>query len=133
MRLELLAEILEEEGLGVRGESIFIHRLDADTLNAIMLRAPLDGVPVDPNLPNYFHHHIQAIVRASDQVSGDELMKKVMKTLTIYNRLFYDTSGNLLMQLNHLIPHTLPRVYPQLDSQGIEWSMDFNTNYVMPL
>ena len=35
-------------------------------------------------------------------------------------------------ELCRLVPRTLARVYPRLDGQGIEISVDFNTNYVMP-
>lgn len=132
MRLDLLAKLLEDASLGVCGTSIFLHRLDADTAQGIMLRLPLDGAPIDTNLPGYYKHSIQVVVRARDQATGDTLSRNVQAALTIYKRSFFDVGGGLLMKINHLIPKTLPRVYPQLASQSIEWSMDFNANYVMP-
>ena len=133
MRIDLIAQIIEDEGLGTIGVDIFAYRMDADCHQGILLRAPLDGVPVNVELPNYFKHSLQVVVRSPDQQTGDALAAALQKLLTIYNRVFLDDSGALLMQLNHLVPRTLPRVYPRLDGQGIEWSMDFNTNYVMPL
>ena len=136
MRLDIIAQILADAGLGTIGganPTIFVTRMPSECTIGIMLRSPLDGVPVDANLPNYFHHHIQVVIRHNEQVAGDALAAQVQKTLTFYNRKFLDNDGKLVMQINHLFPVTLPRVYPTLDSLSIEWSMDMNTNYVMPL
>lgn len=132
MRLDLLAQVLADANIGTIGTDIFVYRMDADCKQGIMLRAPLDGVPVDVNLPEYYKHSLQIVVRAADQLTGDDLMKRTIAALTMYKRIFNDTDGNLLMQVNHLVARTLPRVYPRLDGQGIEWSVDLNTNYVMP-
>jgi hypothetical protein len=133
MRLDLLAQVLADASLGAIGTSIFVYRMNADCKQGIMLREPLIGVPVDPNLPNYFKHNVQVIVRAPDQATGDALAKNAMKALTFYNRMFFDGDNNLQMQVNHLFPKILPVVYPRLDGQGIEWSVDMDANYVMPV
>lgn len=133
MRLDLIAQIIEDAKLGTIGVDIFVHRMDADCKQGIVLRMPLSGVPVDSGLPNYYKSSLQVIVRSPDQQTGDAIMISLVKLLTIYNRLFYDDSNNFQMQINHFIPRTLPCVYPRLDGQGIEWSIDFNINYVMPL
>ena len=133
MRYDLIVGALQTAGVGVVGTNLFVHRMDADCKLGIMVRGPIDGVPVDVDLPNYYKHSMQLIVRAADQLTGDALMASAIAALTTQQpRVFNDSNGNLLMQLNHLVPRTLPRVYPRLDGQGIEISVDFNTNYVMP-
>jgi len=133
MKLEILAQVLVDAGLGTIGTDIFVHRLGADCKQGIMLREPLAGIPVDQNLPDYYKHDIQMIVRASDQAAGDTLATNAMKALTFYNRIFNDINGALVMKVNHIYPKYLPVTYPRLDGQGIEWSVDINTAYVMPL
>ena len=133
MRLDLIIGLLQTANLGVIGTNIFVHRMGPDCKQGILIREPLTGATVDVDLPNYFKHDIQAIIRYGDQAAGDALAMSVMKTLTFYNMIFNDANGNLLMQVNHLIPRKLPVVYPRLDGQGIEWSIDFNANYVMPI
>jgi hypothetical protein len=133
MRLDLLAQLLQDAGVGTIGEDIFVHRMDADTVRGVLLREPLDGVPVDANIPDYFKHNIQVIVREVDQAAGDALATRTRKALTFYNREFLDNANVLQMKVNQLYPRTLPRPYPRLQGDGIEWSMDMFANYVMPV
>jgi hypothetical protein len=132
MKLELLAQVLQDAGYGTVAQNIFVHSMDADCKQGILLRNPLDGVPVDVNLPGYYKHSVQIIVRSPDQATGDVLISNAAAALTMYGRVFNDNSGKLLMKINHLVPRTLPRRYPRLDGQGIEWTLDLNSNYVMP-
>lgn len=133
MKLELLAQVLEDAGLGTIGTDIFVHRMDAECPRGIMLRDPLDGTPVDPNLPGYYRSKLQAIVRATAQADGDTLSKQVGRALKMFNRRFTDpVSGELLLKINHIYPSQLPITYPRMEGQGIEWSLNFVTSYVQP-
>jgi hypothetical protein len=132
VKLELLAQVLQTAGLGTIGTDIFVHHMEGDDVNAIMLRTPLDGIPIDPNLPDYYHHDIYLTVRAPDYVTGDAKVKAAVAALTISKRSFVNGSGVLLMHINEMIARTLPRNYPRLDSEGIEWAVDIYCNYVMP-
>lgn len=131
MRLDLLSQLLEDAGLGVQGQTIFIHRMDAECNQGIMLRMPIAGVPSNPELPLYYKATFQAIIRAQAQAAGDLLAKQVADTLTIYNREFFDTSNNFLMQIKQMYPDRLPIVYPRSVGHDVEWSVNFHTDYVM--
>jgi hypothetical protein len=132
MKLEILAKVLEDAGIGTIGETIFVHRMDAETNVGILLRNPLDGTPVDPNLPGYYRSKLQAIVRHTTQQAGDELTGRVGKALKMFNRRFTGPGGELVMKINHIFPSQLPITYPRLPGQGIEWSLNFTTSYVQP-
>jgi hypothetical protein len=132
MKLELLAQVLQDADCGVIGETIFVHRMDAETRIGILLRNPLDGTPVDPNLPGYYRSKLQAIVRHDSQAEGDLLADKVGKALKMFNRRFTGPGNQLVMKVNHIFPSQLPITYPRLPGQGIEWSLNFTTSYVQP-
>lgn len=133
MRLDILAQLLEDTGLGVQGQSIFIHRMDAECTKGILLRLPIAGVETDFNLPDYYRAEFQAIVRAQIQAEGDVLAKSVTAALTFYNRDFFDTNGVFQLQVKQMYPAKLPIVYPRSDGHGIEWSLNFCAAYVQPL
>lgn len=131
MKIELLTKWLEDGGLGTRGVDIYAHRMDADCKKGIVLRLPLEGVKHDWNLPGYHKADIQAIVRAAKQTEGDALSEQVTARMTMYNKDFFDESDNLVMIVKQMLPRNLPIVYPRSDGQGIEWSIDFATAWVM--
>jgi hypothetical protein len=132
MRLDLIAKLIADGGYGTLGTDIFINRMTADCRRGLMIRLPLDGIPIDPDLPNYYKGDMQLIVRAETQAAGDALSANLQKLLTIYNRTLLNTDSSFAMKINHMIPRTLPRCYPTLEGDGIEWSTDFNVNYVLP-
>lgn len=131
MRLDLLAKVLEDAGLGQRGTDIFVHRMPADVQKGILLRLPLDGVPRDAELPGYFKTEFQAIVRDIEQGAGDDKAARVKTALEMYRRRF-EEGGELLMQVNHIYLEQLPIVYMRSEAQGIEWSLNFWASYTMP-
>jgi hypothetical protein len=131
MRLDIIAKILEDAGLGVQGQSIFIHRMGEEVAQGILIRVPIVGTPVNPELPDYYKGEVQVIVRASTQAVGDGLAKQVMDLLTIYNRDFYDAQGVFQFQIKQMYPMKLPIVYPRSTGYATEWSMNMHLDCVM--
>jgi Bacteriophage minor capsid protein len=130
MRLDLLAQYLQDQNLGVQGQTIFVHRMPANVTEGILLRAPLAGVKIDWNLPGYLKHEIQVIVRANVQDRGDTLAKQVSDALTLYRRTFNDATGAKAMFVHQMLPNALPIVYPRAaNGQEIEWSINIDCNY----
>jgi hypothetical protein len=132
MRLELLAQVLQDAGIGMIGTDIYVHSMPADVETGVMLRNPLAGTKVDPGLPGYYRSRLQAIVRAQAHADGDQLADRVAKALEMGKRLFNDTDGKLLMQVNYIYLDQLPIVYPWTPANVLEWSLNFVTSYVQP-
>ncbi len=132
MKLELIAKVLEDAGLGTRTTDIFVHSMPADVQQGIMLRDPLSGTPVDPDLPDYYRGKLQVIIRSTTHAAGEDLAKRVGQSMKMFNRKFYDLDGALEMKVNHIFPAQLPIVYPHTPSRSIEWSLNFVTSYVQP-
>lgn len=133
MRLDLLAKELESLNLGTTSGpavDIFVHRMSEECAEGILLRNPLDGVPIDQNLPGYHKSGLQAIVRGKVQSAGDIKSKAVVHALTMYRRNFYE-NGNLAMEVKQLYPTKLPIVYMRSDGRTIEWSLNFHADYVL--
>jgi hypothetical protein len=132
MNLDVIMKIISDAGLGVEGSTLFQHRMPAEKKTGILLRNPLDGIPINPELPDYVRGKLQVIVRNSDQGKGDQLSNKIMKLLTIYNKDYSDADGHLLVSIKQMYPSTLPVVYPRSDGNGIEWSINFDYSAVIP-
>jgi hypothetical protein len=132
MRYDLIASLLQTEGFGVPGTDIFIHRMDAETDAGILIRGPLDGIPVDNNLPDYYRGSLQIIVRNPDQQTGDALALRLQSSITMGRRLFTNPDGSLAMDVKQIYLAKLPIVYLRSVGRSIEWSLNFKTFYCLP-
>jgi hypothetical protein len=131
MRIDLLADILADAGIGAPGQDIYEEEMPADVRAGVLIKLPLQGVPIDHELPGYFRGAVQVIVRAQKVDTGDRLAKQVMDALTLSERTFLDAQGNEVMHVNYLRPRTLPIVYPRSDGNGKEWSINLDASYVL--
>lgn len=132
MRADILATILEDAGLGVIGETIFIHHMPDACAEGVLIRLPLIGIPIDHELPGYIKGRVQVIVRATAQSAGDALASEVMKALTIYATEYLDPeTGVFAMKINYLRADTLPIVYPRSVGNLKEWSINFDCCHVL--
>jgi hypothetical protein len=130
MRVDLLAQYLESKGLGEIGLTIFAHRMPNDCKTGIVVKFSHVGVKVNRNLPGYYRtSDLQVIVRSPDQQSGDRLAKQVSDTLTLYNTDFADGS-TVVMTIKQMFPLHLPIVYPRLNGEELEFSINFDTTYI---
>ena len=77
MRYDLIAKAIQDAGFGTMGTDIFIHRMDAEAVSGILIRGPLDGIPVDKNLPDYYRGSLQIVIRNADQATGDGIAKRL--------------------------------------------------------
>jgi hypothetical protein len=132
MKLELLAQVLQDAGLGTIGDDIYVHYMPGDVRQGILLRDPLAGTKIDPGLPGYFRTRFQTIVRAAAHQEGSQLAERVSNALEMGKRIFNDTDGKLVMQVNYIYLEQLPIVYPWTPANALEWSLNFATSYVQP-
>lgn len=130
MRLDLLADRLAAAGLGTPGTDIFEFEMAPEVRAGILLKLPLDGIPIDHELPGYHKGAVQAIVRAQKHATGEALAAKVQDVLTIAKLDLLDEEGRG-MHVNYLRAKTLPIVYPRSDGNGKEWSINLDACYVL--
>lgn len=131
MRIDLLNDLLAAEGLGTPGVDLFEFEMGPECRAGVLIKLPLDGVPIDHELPGYFRCQVQVIVRAQRHETGDALSKKVQAALTFNGRDFSAADGTPAMRVNFLRPRTLPIVYPRSDGNGKEWSINLDCSYVL--
>lgn len=134
MRLDKISQIIQDAQLGVEGQTLFIYQMPAGCMRGILIKPPAGGVHVDNTLPGYFRSSLQIVVRAQSHMDGEKLANDVAKVVTQQQtRDFYDQPGNMFaMRINYLLSEKLPIRYQRLDGNGIEWSLNFITSYVLP-
>lgn len=136
MRLEPLAAFLETEGHGTRGVDIFVDFIPDTVKLATMLRSGLMPTGIDYTLPNYrCRTPWQLIVRAADYPSGYARIADATAKLTINEPYNSDSlpSGTRIgnFQFNFSRPRHEPLVYPLSVGNLIEFSVNFDCNYVI--
>jgi len=126
MNLMPLANLLEAEGIGLKGSSIFINMLPAGVEQAVLLRSPLSGTPINYELPGYYSARFHVIVRtpAADYAGGAALMQRVLDALTFERRQVES------MFFNHSRPQTKPVTFPLSAGNLLELSVTFDVNFV---
>jgi hypothetical protein len=128
--LEYFAKLIADAGYGVLGQNLFIHHMPETIPGGIVLRGPLQGVPLNHYIPGYYKGSFQLIVRSSDHASGQALSDQVSALLYFENRDVLDDQGALIMRINHVFPRVKPIVYPRLPNNSIEWSITFDVNWI---
>lgn len=123
MDLLPIANKLEYEGLGIPGKTLFVNFMPDECKEGILLRSPLIGTEVDPNLPGYYKTYFSAIVRTNRYASGLDLMKSVMLALTLYNQDLDDIS------IKRCYPANLPATFPISEGNLFEIQVHFDIVY----
>jgi hypothetical protein len=124
MNLVPLAEKLEEDGIGVVADTVFVNMIPADTPKGVLLRNKLVGTQIDYELPGFYKTNFQVIVRARTYPEGEALVKKVFGSLTMYETQL----GT--MYVKFMRPKTKAVVYPLSKGNLLEFSADFSTAFV---
>ncbi|MFT4064275.1 minor capsid protein [Paraburkholderia sp.] len=125
MNLTPFAQRLEDAGVGIQGQSIFIDSMPAGVTTAVMLRNPLGGVPINNYLPGYFHARFQVIARAPSYDAGQALILQAMAALRVPAETDLAT-----MKINYCRPLALPVPYPLSSANLIEWTTNFELCFV---
>lgn len=122
--LEALAQLLQDTGLGVQGENIFVHMMPSSVSQGILLLSPLSGVPIDHELPGYRKTSFQAIVRHTSHASGKALAEQMSNALSLVNTTL---SG---YDVKFILPRHEPVVFPVSEGDFLEISVNFEAVYV---
>lgn len=132
---DILEQKIMDAGLGVPGASLFRHAMPFETVQGVMLRAPLTGINVDPHIPGLYKPVLQVIVRHNDPVAGDCYADQVTQALTVIAEENYPATPHRgAVELKVFYPRQLPIQYPRLEGNGFEWSLNFTTAFtIQPL
>ncbi len=130
MNLDAISQILQEAGLGAPGDYLFQHHMPDTASHGIVLRMPLEGVPINHYIPGFRRGSFQAIVRDDHFTEGQSVAERVFDALTIYERDFKDAQGKLYFRILQCLPRTEPIVYPRMGSNLTEWSINFDVAYL---
>lgn len=120
MNLLPLAEKLEADGVGVMAETIFINMIPADAPTGVLLRNPLQGTPIDHELPGHYKTEFKVIARATTYPAGEALIQAVFDSLTVAELQV----GS--MYVRYMRPKTKPVVFPLSKGNLLEFSADFS-------
>jgi hypothetical protein len=125
MNLLPFAQRLEDAGLGVQGQSIFVDQMPMTVTTALMLRNPISGVPIDNYLPGFYRARFQVIARAPTYDAGQALVRQAIATLRVPAETMIGT-----MKVNFCRPVALPVAYPLSSANLIEWNVIFELCFV---
>lgn len=132
MNLDCIASTLIDAGLATQlGVDIYEHHIPFDAVEGILLKLPMNGIPINHYLPGYFHAHVQVIYRSKDQAKGEQMANAINQTMTLYKKTYKDTNGNVLMYIQQSLPQVLPIHYPRSKGNEYEWSCNFTVIYTM--
>ena len=131
MNYELIAKKIEAAGLGQIGKSIFIDSMPAEVKRGILIKSPIAGVKIDHELPGWYKPRLQIIVRSQTHLDGSTLSNAISNLfMTKQETIWRDDSNNPVFLIKHILPESLPIVYPRSDGNGLEFSINFDFCYV---
>ena len=123
MDLMPIANKLEFEGLGVQGSTLFINFMPDECKEGILLRSPLIGTKIDPNLPGYYKTEFMVVVRTPRYESGLGIIKDAMTALTLFATDIDD------IHIKGCYPRNLPATFPVSDGNYFELQVVFEVVY----
>lgn len=117
---EILVQKLESANMGSAGSTIFVESMPPKITEGIMLKTPLDGIPVDVYLPGKHRGVIQVVNRDVEINNGYRVANEIARVLSTMGREQY--TG---LHIDVMYPETLPIKYPNLVGDGLEFSQHF--------
>lgn len=119
MNLIPFADILQDDGLGIQGQDIFIFMIPMEATRGLLLRNKLRGTHIDYELPGFHKTFFQLIARAPAYQEGEQLIESAIVSLTMMEK---QLSG---MYVRYCRPKTMPVAFPLSDGNLIEFGVDF--------
>ena len=123
---DILEQKLQAHGF-IPGSTLFRNYMPATTSIGVMTRVPLQGLPINENIPDYYKGQMQVVVRHKDPDAGAHMADQVQRILTqITAREVYPaTADRGEVHLDVFFPETVPISFPRMSGNGYEWSQHF--------
>ena len=126
MNLIPIANLLQSDGLGISGTTLFVDMMPSETTQGILLRNILTGSKINYELPNFYQTQFQLIIRtpSGHYDQGEALINATVAALTISAKPIESTF------YNYLRPHTDPVVFPISKGNLLEFSVMMDCCFV---
>lgn len=125
MRVEALAQYLQDNNVGLVGQTIFVNYIPDTVTAAVMLNSGLIRSTIDYELPGYIKTVFQGIVRSQNYDDGYYLIDQICRILTVKEVAI---GGDWY---NYIRPQHLPVSYPISVGNLIEFAVHFDVNCVL--
>lgn len=128
MRLEDLAQRLVDAGIGTLAVDLFIYAMPPEVNRGVLLHSGLSADTLSYELPGYRPGaSFQLIVRNTTYPDGFRLIDAAVAAATILRPTMLGS-----YRINYLRARHDPLVYPRSDGGGLEFSVNFDVNFVAP-
>lgn len=124
MNLLNVAQRLEDAGVGIKGKSVFINMIPAESARGVLLRNDLRGTLVDYELPGYYKGSFRLIVRTDAYDDGNDLIAQAISAITIKQETQLGSQRFLYIR-----PRTLPVVFPLSKGSLLEFAVDMDVRF----
>lgn len=128
LKLEAVAEILENQGVAIFGDDLYIYAMPEQMQSGILLLDDTDTpTEVDEYIPKLRKSNFRAIVRGDGYKSAMEKAYLVRDALNVYER--QASNGLKFLRLK---PTYDPIAYPTSMGDVVEVSVNLWTAYIEP-
>jgi hypothetical protein len=125
MDLEPIAALLEQNGCGKQGKTIFINEMRAGDAG-LLLKASYKGTKINYELPGFYKTEFSLIARGKGYAPTKAQIDAAMQVLTI---TLESQVGPMLVK--YLRPRTLPVSYPIPPAGMVEFVANIDCAFVL--
>lgn len=125
MKIEPVAEYIEDEGIAFAGTDLFAYHMPEDVEEGVLLLPPLTGEKIDYELPDYRTSSFQIIVRHKSHAKGVALAEMIMSLLTLSNSTVLNG-----LSVKYMRPRHEPVVFPSSKGDYLEISVNYDAVYI---
>ena len=129
MKLELLAQYLDDEDVARQGRDLFVHFMPEEVTEGVMLKARFQPTERMIDLPDYYKTGFQVIIRASNYIDGNAMADRVSSVLTL-GQITMGDEDEYQQLFRYIRPLHQPIVYPLSRADLLEFSVNFETVFV---
>lgn len=125
MSLESIAALLEDAGLGVSGQTLFVNRMP-EAANGFLLRSGYSGDYINWDYPGWYEGDFLLTYRGPDYAEGKAKIEEAIEVLSLPHG---GTVGDVYY--NYMRPRTTPLAYPQSLSGNTEFAVHVDVSYIV--
>lgn len=129
MRLQAIANYLQEMEQGVNGKDLFVLEMPLECQKGILLMDAYAGTRINQDYPGWRETGFRVVVRSSDFAYGRGLAKSVATALHIKREtVMTDDEGSIIVRMCY--PVTDPHPYRRSGAGVWEFEVDIECNYI---
>lgn len=125
MNLLPIVARLEESGVAVAGQTLFISFMPPSSSGGILLMDPFGGTKVNQELPGYYKASFVMVARSAEMDTTKQLMADAIVALTI--KVDTNIDGTLF---KYMRARNLPFAYAPSPGQQVEMSVNMDCCFI---